>query len=852
MALEREDRDAIVRAISDGFAAAQRQQSQDRTPSGGRSGGGMSFGRGSAQFTGALGDATGMITRAGGSISDFTKDIANLSGSIPIIGDLTKAFGMGVTGVVSYLEVTNDTFKSLSKVGAGFNGDLGALRAAAASTRMPLDAFANLVGRNAGALAGLGAGVNDGAKRFAELSRAMFEDGQTIQGLTNLGYSLEESNELLLENVARNRRGIRLSGMNEGQVAQATLKMAENMAFIAEVTGESAEQQRQEMLDAQRDGKNIAAMRLAEINGARDVSMAFDQAFQGLNVAGDQAQALLQDYLQVNAPASKMTANFESMNPEIAATIREMARLSKASNAQISPQEKQARMAELNARVQAQVAAAGQDQTRLIVATTGQLSDVGQSMADFYGSTENYQNAVEEQMARMGEGATREDAARELERQRRSAIAAQRTGTGTPGQQVSAAINQATIDLANGANQVHMTIARNLGANTELADTARKALEAIGVAGIGAGALAEGGAEALIPGQPNDKQLQEENQFASVFTPLINNNALLTRITNIDKMEGFLRNLAEQEGNPELTRLLDNLFGGGRAQGGPISAGKIYRVGEEGPETIIPGIDGTVIPNMENAMDNTASTFRSVMNSVAPQMQQMGQNMQTAISNQQGISDQTSNTLSNMSSTFSQQLASNQQDSRQETADSITGITSTFEQQLGSMQRTLGQENSNSLSGMSSMFEQQIGSVQSRLGEENSNSLSGMQSIFENQLGRIQGSLGQETSNSLSGMQSIFDRQFSTILPNLRNTIQRTRENPQMAQGLQTAIDSFRSEVTSNGPQISTDKMEQALDSLNQSMLQLIQINNNVARNSAKQAEAIRGAGNLMQGVAIR
>ena len=127
-----------------------------------------------------------------------------------------------------------------------------------------------------------------------------------------------------------------------------------------------------------------------------------------------------------------------------------------------------------------------------------------------------------------------------------------------------------------------------------------------------------------------------------------------------------------------------------------------------------------------------------------------------------------------------------------------------------------------------------------------------MTSMFDQQFGSIQKSLGQENTNSLSGIQSIFDRKFSSMLPNLKNTIQRTRENPQMVQGLQTAIESFRSEVTSSGPKISTGKMEQALDTLNQSVLQLIQINNNVARNSARQADAIRSAGNLMQGVAIR
>ncbi len=38
------------------------------------------------------------------------------------------------------------------------------------------------------------------------------------------------------------------------------------------------------------------------------------------------------------------------------------------------------------------------------------------------------------------------------------------------------------------------------------------------------------------------------------------------------------------------------IFGGGRAEGGPVRAGYAYRVGERGPETIIPSQNGMVIP----------------------------------------------------------------------------------------------------------------------------------------------------------------------------------------------------------------------------------------------------------------
>lgn len=39
------------------------------------------------------------------------------------------------------------------------------------------------------------------------------------------------------------------------------------------------------------------------------------------------------------------------------------------------------------------------------------------------------------------------------------------------------------------------------------------------------------------------------------------------------------------------------MFGGARAAGGPVSAGKAYLVGERGPEILVPGFSGTIVPN---------------------------------------------------------------------------------------------------------------------------------------------------------------------------------------------------------------------------------------------------------------
>jgi hypothetical protein len=42
---------------------------------------------------------------------------------------------------------------------------------------------------------------------------------------------------------------------------------------------------------------------------------------------------------------------------------------------------------------------------------------------------------------------------------------------------------------------------------------------------------------------------------------------------------------------------IDNIFGGGRANGGPVNAGTSYVVGERGPELFVPNTAGTIVPN---------------------------------------------------------------------------------------------------------------------------------------------------------------------------------------------------------------------------------------------------------------
>lgn len=58
--------------------------------------------------------------------------------------------------------------------------------------------------------------------------------------------------------------------------------------------------------------------------------------------------------------------------------------------------------------------------------------------------------------------------------------------------------------------------------------------------------------------------------------------------------------------------LIDSVFGGGRAAGGPVSAGTTYLVGEKGPELFTPSTSGSIIAN--NAMGGSGTTINLTVN----------------------------------------------------------------------------------------------------------------------------------------------------------------------------------------------------------------------------------------------
>ena len=631
--------DESIRRLASAMTSSN--AANNRAPSGSAGGGSSGSGFGSAltKASGAAAGFTGFIGDAGGSVNTFAKAMGG--GAIGI-----TAFGGAIDNTVGFIEGLNNTFQNLSKVGAGFNGDLGALSAAAANTRMQVGEFADVVGNNAKGIAGLGAGVNKGAQRFSDLSRAMFEDGQVIEGMLNLGYNIRESNEALLDNATLLSRQQKLTGMSDDAVAQATLEMASNMAMIAEITGKSSKQQREELIDASRDGKNIAANRAMEQRGIKDATQTFNQVFSGLGPLGTQAQAYAQDLGKAGVPLTQLTRNFNTIAPQTAKIIKEMQAVRESN---LSTTEKTARIDALTAQAKATYAKEMQSENVIMAARLGDINQRGAQAADQMSDVESQQLSIDaarveiakERAAARGEkytGGTGDVTISEGISRRDSDIAqrnAAQKGGGAEGQAISREMNLATVSLANSAAGVNKEIGRNLSANTELQGVIATGLRGLGIAADGIAALTES-AIGLLPGNVDQSEI-DRNPFKTLFEGVITNNAMNTRIANLDEVMKTL------DMNPEVrTKILEEARnrrdGGDKALGGPISAGTSYRVGERGPETFVSGMDGAIIPNMKSMLNRMPDMAKQLQQDMMQTGAPMSQSAQSAMATM-GVDD---------------------------------------------------------------------------------------------------------------------------------------------------------------------------------------------------------------------
>jgi hypothetical protein len=92
--------------------------------------------------------------------------------------------------------------------------------------------------------------------------------------------------------------------------------------------------------------------------------------------------------------------------------------------------------------------------------------------------------------------------------------------------------------------------------------------------------------------------------LAAGISPLIN---AFGKVANLiggayDNLKGFISLVKNNPLVRGISGAIENIFGGGRAAGGPVTRGTTYLVGERGPELFTPGSSGNIIPNNRLSM----------------------------------------------------------------------------------------------------------------------------------------------------------------------------------------------------------------------------------------------------------
>lgn len=176
-----------------------------------------------------LGVATSLVSGAFGSLMQGTSELAKT----------------GIEILSKEVEKTIKAFNDMSASGALFTDGMTGMRNAASGSGLTIEQFSRVVKDNSTILGEAGLGVAQSAKKVGAVGDIIKKSGVRDQ-LLKLGYSFEEQAQLTAETIANMRRSA--GGMvSNREVAQQTQKYAENLRYLASVTGEDAKRKAEQV-----------------------------------------------------------------------------------------------------------------------------------------------------------------------------------------------------------------------------------------------------------------------------------------------------------------------------------------------------------------------------------------------------------------------------------------------------------------------------------------------------------------------------------------------------------------------------------------------------------------------------
>ena len=491
----------------------------------------------------------------------------------------------------------------------------------AADTHMQLGEFANMVGSNSELLSGFAGGVQGGIKQFRILSDEMLRG--PISQFQNLGMSVEEANEFIISNMETQRRDARFrradGSMNTDMMLATSLEMAKSLDVMAKLSGKQLKEMNDDVVARGRAGATQAALRQMENNGAVGAADTYKLVQKELQTGPKVLRDLFDDVTQLNTPLEGSTKAFSSMNGDAL-------RLARQARAQLKAGDREGAIASARAAVASSAAFAASDQG-LTIARMGDINEYAAVQAQVLQETGGIIDQIQDRAKSIG--ATLNSTQDYVDTfnsiiQDIKADQTNQTASVLPGQDIAVILAEMDRAARKSASDLGRDVASNLSNNAKLIDAmevsftlfkdtirdfSSKVKEMINLLPGAAAAAAETDGASTIERQIANNLTQNQQDFVKVVrdvtAPMIERDEALAMLGDAVTADGY--NITSAPGD----------FGGTRALGGPVQAGKTYKINEGNlAELFAPGVDGAMIPNMKNVFNRVPDMVAAMQSDI--------------------------------------------------------------------------------------------------------------------------------------------------------------------------------------------------------------------------------------------
>ena len=257
--------------------------------------------------TGNLSDLNAVID-AGVDVFDET------IGKIPILGNILSFVAKQAAEA---LKTTNEVFdavaipfEDLTKIGAGFNGNLVEFGRRASDAYLELDVLADITQQNAEVFRSFGGTTQQGVDRFIDLNKRILESGMNFR---TLGLGLKDVaalNAEILDINSRNRDFRRLSDQEQADAVQNQIMQ---FAALSKITGKRADQIAEEVKAMTRRGNAAAALALLDAEATQNYAALQAELAQ----FGPNVQQAAEDVLTLGTPIEEAATTLAAAGIDI-------------------------------------------------------------------------------------------------------------------------------------------------------------------------------------------------------------------------------------------------------------------------------------------------------------------------------------------------------------------------------------------------------------------------------------------------------------------------------------------------------------------------------------------------------